>query len=175
VVISSPDVALAQRIAGSLRRTPVDFAGCAGQPTQLDAPRLRTPQRDRADRLLAPGNPVAAGVCRYESGWLVRSTSITGAQATALAGTLNGLPHGTSRLAPGTYSESICPEEAGNAVLVHFSYRDGPPLTVWTRLEGCGDLGASNGTVRARRGNALRQPMGRLVGTNFWPNVIDRP
>lgn len=173
VTITSPDAALARQIAGSVRRTPVDFAGCADQVGQLRAPDRPAPQRPGADRVLVPGQPVQGGVCRYEAGWLARSASLTGDRLAELVGTLNRLPHGSSRRDPRTFlAEAVCPEERTRGVVVHFRYGDGEPLTVWVNISGCDQLGASNGTVQAQRRDALPELIVELVGLGSWPGRV---
>jgi hypothetical protein len=173
VTITSPDAALARQIAGSLRRTPVDFAGCADRVGQLRAPDLAAPQRPGADRVLVPGQPVQGGVCRYEAGWLARSASLTGDRLAELVGTLNRLLHGSSRRDPQTFlAEAVCPEERARGAVVHLRYGDGQPLTVWVNISGCDQLGAANGTVQAQRRDALPELMMELVGLYSWPGGV---
>jgi hypothetical protein len=174
ITIRSPDAALARRIEASVRRTEVDANGCRDR---VAAPRVRplpAPARPGAGSELVPGAPESAGLCRYEGGWLVQSVTLRDERLTAFTKLLNGLPHGTSRRDPREYDpKTTCPEEANRGRLAHLTYPEGPSLTVGIDLSGCGELGATNGTVKAKRTDPLPERVVELVGdSGGWPTSV---
>lgn len=180
--IQSPDRGLVDRIAATAHFVRADANGCLARRTDLGTlPTGRPPARPGADTELIPGRPERVAVCRYDYGGIERSTALTGAKLRGLVRTLDGLPTGLSVTPKSDYMASIvCTRERmhPNGFTVVATYRSGPAVTVWVRLETCNLLGASNGTHTGRRGGTdgpLVNAMADLVDAPGWGRAEPAP
>ena len=67
--------------------------------------------------------------------------------ARQLAATLNAAPRGGSL----SYGREDCTRIGAPSYVLTFGYDSHPTTTVWVRIDGCGVLGASNGSVVHQR------------------------
>ena len=158
VAVEAPDATQARSLLGTAHLVPVDSLGCPDRlVTASGSKGSPPPQR------LAPPDATKATLCRYRSGWLVRSIGLPKAQTQQLATTLNLLPTGVSRTEGMELAPTACEEEEGRGFLAVFPHRR-DSTRVALRLSGCGELYASNGSRTTKINLPLIALVSRIAG-----------
>ena len=143
VSVLSPHPALLRRILASTRTVRVDENGCPTRP----APVYRLGKRPTAGRSFVPKGAVRVVGCSYKGLWLDQSHRVGTEAAARLARAFAAAPYGFSRAPGNSILASDChPSWVHSLIIARFEYAGGrPPVSVAAHLDGCSDLGASNG------------------------------
>ena len=180
VIIRSPDQQTVDAVVATLRMVQSDTNGCASRTDEVDVlpTELREPVRNGAAAELIPGGPVTVTVCRYVGGWLEASRRLAaGPEVAALVRPLNATASGTSHAGetkqacmPNTPSGTAEDSPATrDGYRIQADYTDGPPIVVIARINGCGDLGASNGSRTNQMTFELAGAIAGAAGSGSFP------
>ena len=136
------------------------------------------PARSGARAELVPGEPTSVTVCRYVAGTLINAAMLSAPTFKRWLPVLNNLQTGLGRPPSSAGSPQVgdprCPEEDGKWFRVRFSYADGPPLDLWLRLQGCGNVvGYDNGARTGFATSASVKPVLDAVGTEGGFHNLD--
>lgn len=138
IAVESPDTALRERIIDSARIVEIDSTGC---PSTIESPDPPPTDRRGATDSLVPDQPSGATICRYANTELHRSTRLDATETAAIQRILNGLAEGASP----TLAPCHATGDERNRYVVRFDYPSGPTLAVYSRIDGCEAMWASNG------------------------------
>lgn len=158
------------------------------RPDSVSGPRLRVdaatgcPASDRGavgvrnpdaptTRLLPPGTPDGGLICRYNGGngaafALLAATRLDAQQAARLATAVAALP-----LAHPDGEARSCPFDDGASAVLALSYRQGPDVDLWVRMNGCRVV--ANGAITAAAGavpDQLRAAAPAATSPSAHPN-----
>src|SRR5579859_3905 len=147
VSVLSPRRALLRRILASVRVVKVNETGCPTRPT----PSYRLGSRPRASQPFLPKGALRMVGCSYHGGWLDMSKRIGPGAAARLRRAFDAARYGFSRAPRGSYLPSICGSSwRGSFIVARFEYAMRAPVFVTAHLDGCTQLGASNGRWAVR-------------------------
>src|SRR4051794_34068970 len=172
VEIKVRDQGRAQRILDSVRVVSTDAHGC--QTHRRDTNQLptgRAPANITARTVLVPAGPASVTTCGYDDDGLRVGAQMNATGARSLAAAINTAPPGGSL----NHVDGDCSEEGAPSYVATFTYDNQPDVTVWIRVDGCGVLGASNGSVVHQRTDDLMWRIANasgLTATSWHGTVI---